>query len=200
VFWAKGGNPRGPKVVAILPRLARNESALQEAAKRSGTSIDRAFEKSIDAAFKVLGYETRLLGQGQGRVPDGLAISADDYYAILWDAKSRAQGYSMGTDDRAIRDYIARQSRELKRRGSIRNIYYGIVSSGFAGDFDDAIRSMKMDTDIKEVCLIESEALVEMVDAKMHDPRQVTLGPDGLQRLFSDGGVLTGEMVRTMFK
>jgi hypothetical protein len=186
-----------PPIIAILSRMACNEPALQEAAKRSGTSLDRAFEKSIDAAFRVLGFDAKLMGQGQGRVPDGVAISADDSYAVLWDAKVRSQTYSMGTDDRAIREYITTQSREFKRRRSLRNIYYAIVSSGFADDFDDAIRAIKMETDVNEVCLIEAEALVAIVDAKMRDQRQVTLGPDGLQRLFSDSGVLTEEVVRT---
>jgi hypothetical protein len=189
-----------PPIVMILPRMARNEPILQEAAKRSGTNLDRAFEKGIDAAFRVLGYESKLLGQGQGRVPDGVVISADDSYAVLWDAKVRGQGYSMGTDDRTIREYITTQSRELKRRRSLRNIYYAIVSSHFEDDFDDAIKSIKMETDVNEVCLVEVEALVAMVDAKLRDPRQVTLGPDGLQRLFSDSGVLSEETVRTTFQ
>ncbi len=224
VFWLKGGNPYGasrldqdekrvpelkveaeglllpesylPPIIAILPRMARHEKALVEAAKRSGTTLDRAFEKYIDAAFTILGYETRLLGQGQGRVPDGLAMDLDDSYAILWDAKIRAEGYSMGTDDRVIREYITTQSRDFKRRRSLRNIYYLIISSTFIDDFDDTIRSIKMETDVSEVGLIEADALVEMVDAKLRAPRQLALGPDGLQRLFSVGGVLTAAMVR----
>jgi hypothetical protein len=57
-----------PPIVEVLPRMARNETLLCEAAKASGTSLERAFEKSINAAFTVLGYETKLLGQGKGRV------------------------------------------------------------------------------------------------------------------------------------
>jgi hypothetical protein len=183
-------------IVAILPRMASNESALREAAKASGTSLERAFEKSINAAFTMLGFDTKLLGQGQGRVPDGLAISSDDSYAILWDAKVRSDGYSMGTDDRAIKEYITTQSRELKRRRGLRNIYYFVISSQFADDFDDAIRSLKMETDVNEVCLIEADAVVAMVDAKMRSPQQVPLGPDGLQRLFTVSGILTADAVR----
>jgi hypothetical protein len=184
-----------PPVVAILPRMAWNEDALREAAKASGTSLERAFEKSINAAFTILGYEAKLLGQGQGRVQDGLAMDLDASYAILWDCKARGNGYSMGTDDRTIKEYIKSQSRELKRRRGIRNIYYFIISSKFADDFDDAIRSIKMETDVNEVCLVEAEALVAMVNARMRDPLQVTLGPDGLQQLFTMSGVLTAEKV-----
>jgi len=88
----------------------------------------------------------------------------------------------MGTDDRTIREYINTQSRELKRRQRRRNIYYAIVSSSFKDDYDDAIRSMKMETDVNEVVLIEASALVAMVEAKLRGPLQVTLGPDGSRR------------------
>jgi hypothetical protein len=188
-----------PPIVAILPEMARNESYLQEAAKSSGTNIDRAFERCVDAAFTILGYETKLLGQGKGRVPDGLALSVDDSYAILWDAKVRGDRYGMGTDDRAIKEYIVTQSRDLKRRRGLRNIYYFIISSGFADDYDDAIRSIKMDTDVNEVCLVEAEALVAMVDAKLRFPQDVSLGPEGLQRLFSSSGIVSGESIRNTF-
>jgi hypothetical protein len=185
-----------PPIVSILPDIARNEPQLREAAKASGTSLERAFEKSIDAAFTILGYETKLLGQGKGRVPDGLALSIDDSYAILWDAKIRGDSYSMGTDDRAIREYIVTQSRELKRRRGLRNIYYFIISSGFADDYDDLTRTLKMETDVNEVCLVEAEALVAMVDAKMRFPAEISLGSDGLQRFFSVSGVLSAELIR----
>lgn len=185
-----------PPIIAVLARMARNEALLREAAKASGTSLERAFEKSINAAFTVLGYETKLLGQGQGRVPDGQALNLDDSYAILWDAKVRGDRYTMGTDDRAVKEYITTQSRELKKRRGLRNIYYLIVSSEFADDYDDAIRSLKMETDVNEVCLVEADALIAMVEARMRSPREVSLGPDGLQRLFSVSGVLSADAVR----
>ena len=98
-----------PPVIEILPQMARHDESLANAAKRSGTTLPRAFEKSIDAAFTILGYETKLLGQGQGRVPDGLAVDLDNSYAIIWDAKCRSERYSIGTDDRTIREYIVTQ-------------------------------------------------------------------------------------------
>ena len=187
-----------PPIVAILPRMAVNEPGLIEAAKASGTSLERAFEKNINAAFTILGYDAKLLGQGAGRVPDGQAIEADHSYAILWDAKIRAGGYSMGTDDRTIHEYIVTQSRELHRRRSLRNIYYVIISSGFADDWDDAVRSLKMETDVSDVCLMDAGAVVAMVEAKLRNPHETTLGPDGLQRLFSTSGVITPDTVQQM--
>lgn len=226
VFWHRGGNPYAgyprpavgptlpphppgggenvlpesyvPPIIAILPRIALNEPALVETASNSGTSLERAFEKFINAAFTMLGYKAELLGMGRGRVPDGTALAHDENYAIIWDAKIRANGYSMGTDDRTIREYITTQSRELKRRRFMRNIYYLIISSTFTDDYDDTIRSIKMDTDVNEVILMEVDALVAVVDAKLRAPLEVTLGPDGLQRLFSQSGILTSDAVREL--
>ncbi|MDA7950826.1 MAG: hypothetical protein MPJ24_04985 [Pirellulaceae bacterium] len=187
-----------PPVISILPRMALHEDSLIEAAKKSGISLERAFEKNVHAAFTILGYKTTLLGQGQGRTQDGLAIDYDNYYAVLWDSKVRKDGYSMGTDDRTIREYITTQSRGLKKRGALRNIYYAVVSSSFKDDFDDTIRGIKMETDVSEVCLIEAEALVAMIDLKLRDPQQVTLGPDGVQRIFSNSGSINANDVRNV--
>lgn len=187
-----------PPIISILPAMSRHEPVLVEAAALSGTSLDRAFEKHIDAAFSLLGYHTKLLGQGSGRVPDGIALAEDFNYAILWDGKIRADRYRIGTDDRIIRDYITSQSREMKRKRLFKNIYYVIVSSTFADDYDDLIRSIKMETDVNEVIFVEAEALVAMVDAKLRAPLQITIGPDALQRLFSCSGVIDSKLVQEM--
>lgn len=110
-------------------------------------------------------------------------------------AKVRANGYSLGTDDRSIREYISTQSRALKR-SSLRNIYYAIISSTFADDYDDSIRLLKMETDVSEVCLLEASALVVMVDAKLRSPLHLSLGPDGIQRLFCTSGIMNADTVR----
>ena len=187
-----------PPIISVLVEMANNKESLMQAAKNSGTSLERAFEKHIDIAFKILGYETRLMGQGSGRVPDGSAAAKDDDYIILWDSKIRSDGYSMGTDDRTIREYITTQSREFKKRRHYKNIYYAIISSSFVSDYDEAIRSIKMETDVNEVLLIEASALVALVDAKLRDP-SVTLGSDGLQRLFSSSGIIKTQTVKDQF-
>ena len=84
----------------------------------------------------------------------------------------------------------------MKHRRSLRNIYYMIISSEFSDDFDDAIRAIKMETDVNEVCLLEAEALVAMVDAKLRSPLQISLGSDGFQQLFANSGILTAEYVK----
>lgn len=187
-----------PPIISVIPRLALNEPELQDAARRSGTTLERAFEKCINAAFTVLGYETRLLGQGMGRVPDGQATATDDSYVVLWDAKARVDGYRMGTDDRAIKQYIETQTRNMKP-GRVRNIYYLIISSSFSDEFDELIRTLKMETNVNEVCLVEASALVAIVDQKLRAPLSISLGPDGIQRLFSASGIITVEDVLKNF-
>lgn len=178
-----------PPVVAILPRLAVNDPELAEICKQMGSSIDVVFEKRLDTLFQMLGYETELLGQGHGRVPDGVAICREFHYAIGYDAKVRQQNYSMGTEQRKIQEYINRLTERLRRQG-IRQIYFMLISSAFSGDHDDVIRSLKMETDVREILLVEVGALVALLEAKLRDPL-LTLGPDGIQRLLADSGVLT---------
>jgi hypothetical protein len=181
-----------PPIVSVLPRIARNEDGFEGLAQASGISLPKAFEKAIHAAFTIMGYETKLLGQGMGRVPDGLALDSDNSYAIMWDGKVRQDGYNMGTDDRAIREYVHTQGPSLRR---FRNIYYLVVSSKFLDDFSSSIRSIKMETEISEVCLLEAAALVAMVELKLRNPLEVSLGADGIQQLFSNSGIITAEVV-----
>ena len=62
----------------------------------------------------------------------------------------------------------------------------------------DEVRLAEFKTriDVNEVCLVEADAVVAMVDFKMRSPQQVSLGPDGLQRLFTASGVLSADAVR----
>lgn len=183
-----------PPVVATLPRLAANDEALAEAYRKSGKAIEKVFEEKLAILFKMLGYETQLLGQGQGRVPDGIAVSQEFRYAIIYDAKVRQSAYTMGTDERAIREYIAIQGERLRRQG-MRNLYFMVISSAFTGDHDDAIRTLKIDTNVNEVLLVEVKSLLAMLEGKLRNPN-VSFGPDGIQRLLASSGLLTEGDVR----
>lgn len=178
-----------PPVVSILPRLAINDPEWGRICQKMGGSIEKEFEKRIDILFKMLGYQTEALGQGRGRVPDGIAICSEFRYAIGYDAKVRQQPYSMGTDERAIREYIMLLTDRLRRQG-IRQIYFMVISSSFTGDHDDVIRGLKMETDVREVLLVEASALVALLETKLRDP-MLTLGPEGIQRLLADSGILS---------
>lgn len=182
-----------PPIVGSLPNLAANDSMAQDIAARTGRSVEKLFEERLAVLFRMLGYQTEGLGQGKGRVPDGIAMSLQYHYAIIFDAKAREGGYSFSTDDRALREYIANSSEQLKRRG-IRDIYLLLVSSGFAGDYDEVIRSMKLKAGVREVVLAEASALLAVLERRLRDP-DIDLGPDGIQQLFANSGKLTRQNV-----
>ncbi len=182
-----------PPIIEIIPQIALNDDTVKKAAENSGISLENAFEKHINAAFKILGYDVTLLGQGKGRVPDGLAESHEENYAIIWDAKIRKDGFSIGTEDRKMREYIKTQGKRLRK---FLNLYFVIISSSFSEGFEDIIQSIRMDTEINEVILLNSDALVAIVEAKLRDPLEISLGSDGIQRLLSKGGVITAKMVK----
>lgn len=81
-----------PPIVSVISSIAKGDERLVTAAEASGVSLPRALERHVNAVFKIMGYETKLLGQGHGRVPDGLADAVDDNYIIIWDAKLRTDG------------------------------------------------------------------------------------------------------------
>ena len=130
--------------------------------------------------------------------PDGIAIDRENNYIIIWDAKARNDKYKIGTDYRAIADYTSRVLKLRKKHMNIVNVYFMIVSSNFADNFDDTINILKMETAISEVILMEADALVEIVSQKLRFMREITLGVDGIQRLFTKSGVLTAEKVKTI--
>jgi len=183
-----------PPIVTTLPRLAANDPILAEMYSKSGKAIEKVFEEKLAVLFRMLGYETQLLGQGQGRVPDGIAVSQEFRYAIIYDAKVRQNAYTMGTDERAIREYISIQGERLRKQG-MRNLYFMVISSAFTGDHDDAIRTLKIDTNVNEVLLVEVKSLLAMLEGRLRNPN-VSLGPDGIQRLLASSGLLTEGDVR----
>lgn len=183
-----------PPIVSIIPQLALNDEAVEKLCIESGISLPKAFEERISILLRMLGYSVESLGQGYGRVHDGTAICNEYHYAIIFDAKVRKDGYSLGTDDRAIKEYIGVETDKLKRQG-IRNVYFLVISSSFKGDFDEVIRTLKIETDIREVIFLEASALLTMLDQKLRNP-EIDLGPKGLQNLFAQSGVLTNNDVK----
>ena len=156
--------------------------------------MEKLFEEKISIVFKMLGYSVELKGQGYGRVPDGVAICHEYGYALIFDAKVRQDGYRVGRDDRAIKEYINRETQTLKKQG-IRNVYFVIVSSDFKGDFDDVIRNIKIETDARELVFLEAKGLLTILEQRLRNP-EIDLGPSGIQNLFVQSGILTNKDVK----
>jgi hypothetical protein len=193
------GLPEGyvPPVVSILPLLAVNDEQVAKLCEQIGRSVEKVFEERIAILFKMFGFVVEALGQGYGRMPDGIAISPENHYAIIFDAKVRKDGYSLGTDDRSIKDYIVTHSERLKYQG-VKTIYFMVISSSFRGDFDETIRTIRIETDVRDVVFVEVQALLTILERKLRDP-QYTLGASGLQRLISSSGMLTNADVLEYF-
>jgi hypothetical protein len=70
-----------------------------------------------------------------------------------------------------------------------------VISSSFTGDADDAIRGMKIETNVNEVLLVEVKSLLAMLEGILRNP-SISLSPDGIQRLLAFSGILTEKDVR----
>ena len=70
-----------------------------------------------------------------------------------------------------------------------------VISSAFSGDNDDAIRGMKIETNVNEVLLVEVKTLLVILEGMLRKP-SISLGPDGIQKLLAFSGILTEGNVR----
>lgn len=86
-----------PKVCKLVELGSSTES--------SGSSMGHEFEKMVAEVFRLLDFEVEVLGQGSGREPDAILKHREDHVAFIVDAKAYSSGYSLGIDDRAIKEY-----------------------------------------------------------------------------------------------
>src|ERR1035437_3777194 len=119
-----------PPIVSEVALLAKGDESMVNKYDKEEKKVEDVFEDKLYRLFVMLGYETEKYGHGKGRVPDGIAFAREEQYAVIYDAKSRQGAYSIGTDSRAIIEYINAYSRRLRKEG-IRNIYFAIISSDF---------------------------------------------------------------------
>ena len=164
---------------------------LQQFHERSlgeGNAID--FEHDVAKLFLMLGFRVEDLGQGRGREPDGIARCREHNYAILFDAKSSKGGYVIGTDDRAITEYIRRKERELRKDG-YSSIYFVIVSSAFKGNLRHSIERIRRETSVKSVVLVTAEQGLRLLARRVEDPNAFDL--EEFQTLLLDNGELEEE-------
>ena len=179
-----------PPIVSILPELARREDGI---AKMTGQSIETLFENRLAKCFEMLGFEVEDLGQGKGRRPDGIAKNEKDRYAIIYDAKSTGDSFSLNTaQERKFQDYINREVPKLRRQG-FKNVYFAVISSEFDGEAKEVIKSLKIDTDIQEVLLIEADALLSILEKDLRDVEfDLGSGYDraGFQDILTESGII----------
>lgn len=181
-----------PDIVKDLNELSLNKDT--EWSKRMGLKPEKAFETKLRYGFTLLGYETKELGQGTGREPDGIALSIgvhDGDYAIVYDAKARENGFSIGTGDREVYEYIQKKREEL-RRHRINKTYFVIVSSEFNEAANiGSIREIYRKTQVP-VILLKAIDLLFIIDTKLQN---VEIDHARLEYLFLDTGLISREKI-----
>jgi hypothetical protein len=164
-------HPFLPAGLQYLEALARGDRPLFES---SDAAVSTLFERRVSDAFRCLGFEVTDLGQGTGRKPDALAVAARDRFAVIIDAKSRAGGYVLGTEDRKFFEYARGQGPELQRRGMER-VYLAIVASSFNGADSDKLTAYVTDSPIRSVTMLTAKALARIVESSIRERFKFTL-------------------------
>lgn len=191
-FWNFKGNPnksepkkKEPKIVEVEEETVISINAsfelsdylIPKVAKliELGSQIDKSaaskgsdYEKLVAEIFKQLDFEVEILGQGSGRNPDAILRLREENTAFIVDAKAYTNGYSLGVDDRAIKEYINHYCPKLQKEG-YKKIGFIIVSNSFKSNFDSFINEITWNTDIKRFILLTSEALLYLLAYKTKD-------------------------------
>ncbi|GEM_PF-541086 len=187
-----------PPIVSTLSALASNDPQVAALCAQSGETVEDVFEERLAVLFRMLGFDTNSLGQGRGRVPNGIATCEEHHYAIIYDAEVSAQGFSVETDEPALRDFILKIGDRLRKQG-YRTIYFMVITSGFVGEYDKASRALKIETGVNEVILVEINSLLLLLENKLRNP-EITLGPKHIQKLLAASGLLTADTVQEFFE
>jgi hypothetical protein len=156
----------------LIPKIARLVE-LGAATEQSGTKKGFLFEQMTAEAFNLLDFETTNLGQGTGRNPDFIAKSREENTAFIVDAKAYSQGYSLGRDDRAMREYINAHCPKLRTDG-YKKIGFIVVSNSFRTDLEELATELTWETDIKRFILLETEALLYLLAYKTKNRLRVS--------------------------
>jgi len=151
----------------LIPKVAKLVELGSETDK-SGSAKGSQYEKLVAEIFKQLDFEVEMLGQGTGRNPDAIIKFREENTAFIVDAKAYSNGYNLGIDDRAIKEYINHYCPKLQKEG-YKKIGFIIVSNSFKSNFDSFINDITWNTDIKRFILLTSEALLYLLAYKTKD-------------------------------
>lgn len=157
----------------LIPKVAKLVE-LGNDVEKSSSAKGREFERLVAEIFSLLDFEVDLHGQGSGRNPDAIVKFREEHTAFIVDAKAYSTDYSLGLDDRPIREYINYHIPKLKREGFTR-IGFIIVSNSFKSNFDSFINEITWSTDIKRFVLLTSEALLYLLAYKTKDRHTLSL-------------------------
>lgn len=178
----------------LIPKIS-NLIQLGNCSEKSSSAKGADFERIVGEIFKLLDFDVELLGQGTGRNPDAIIKYREDNTVFLIDAKAYSSGYTLGTDDRAIREYINFYIPKLQKDG-FKKIGFIIICNSFKDDLVDFINDITWNSDIKRMLLIESEALLYLLAYKTKD--KLTLA-EIIECLISTSGTIRSKDVIAYF-
>jgi len=184
-----------PPAVDCLPALAAGNPDIERQCAQRGVTPSVELETRLALAFRILGLDVEGLGQGSGRVADGIARCRAGRWAVVYDAKLRRGGFVMGTEDRKFREYIERHGKDLERDG-VDSIYFAVVSSFFdEGDIAKAREVVRL-TKAKAFALVEAVAVRALVEMKL----RTRLLDDGeaLERLLARSAIIDLDAVQAL--
>lgn len=174
----------------LIPKVAKLIELGGETDK-SAAAKGSQYEKLVSEIFKQLDFEVETLGQGTGRNPDAIIKYREENTAFIIDAKAYSNGYNLGIDDRAIKEYINHYCPKLQKEG-YKKIGFIIVCNSFNSNLDSFINDITWNTDIKRFILLTSEALLYLLAYKTKDKLNLS---SMIESFVSFGNVVTAQNV-----
>jgi hypothetical protein len=173
-------HPFLPACLQHLDVLARGENPSPGVIE----NVNLEFERLCGDAFRCIGFEVEQLGQGHGRNADCVAVARQERFAVIVDAKVRANGYVLGTEDRKFLEYALTHTRELNRAG-IQKVYLVVVGSEFRESDLAKLTKHLADSPIRSVDLVTAKALMRMTEDSIRQRHQFQLA-EVAQTLFGN--------------
>lgn len=170
-------HPFLPGCLQYLEVLARGEMPPFES---SDLSTSMLFERRVSDAFRCLGFEVSQLGQGTGRKADSIATAQKERFALIIDAKVRANGYALGTEDRKFLEYAVKHGKALQNQG-FDKIYLVVVAPSFRESDLKQLAEYLSDSPLRGISMITTRALMRMVEESIRNRSQFSLSDFGKQ-------------------
>jgi len=169
-----------PPILEDIEKLACGDPRAIENCQRIGRAPEDVLEDRLWISFRILGFEVIELGHKVvGRFPDGIGLAKRDHYAVIFDSKMRTEGYNIGTDDRAIIEYIERFYPQLEGEG-MQSVYFSVISAKFTGNNKSHILRIRRETSVKNVTLLRTCLLLHLVELKLINPHIGTAHLEGI--------------------
>jgi hypothetical protein len=170
-------HPFLPGCLQYLEVLARGEMPPFETSDLSTSTL---FERRVSDAFRCLGFEMSQLGRGTGRNADSIAAAPKERFALIIDAKLRASGYKLGTEDRKFLEYAVKHGKALQSKG-FDKIYLVVVAPSFRESDLKQLAEYLSDSPLRSVSMITARALMRMVEESIRNRSQFSLSDFGKQ-------------------